>query len=86
MVATPHHSAASTKGNGATAQDDAADPFLAALHAGTLTVEELVQGYCARVHGQCASYEEAGRRLGLNWRTVRDRVHAWTHRRRRPSR
>jgi DNA-binding NtrC family response regulator len=60
-----------------------ADPFLAAVHAGTLTAEEVLQGYCARVHARSATYHDAARRLRLDWRTVRLRVHAWAARDRR---
>lgn len=58
----------------------AGDRFLSALRDGTLTADELLEGYCARVHAHAGSYEEAGRRLGLNWRTVRAKVRAWTKR------
>ncbi len=66
---------------GAGPSTDGANPFLMEVCDGTLDVMELVQGYCAHVHARSATYEESARRLGLDWRTVRARVDAWTKRR-----
>jgi hypothetical protein len=51
----------------------------------TLTAEDLLQRYCALVHAETGSYLETARRLGLDRRTVRAKVSAWT-RRERPHR
>ncbi len=45
--------------------------WLEAARAGTLTAEQLLAGYCARIFAQIGSYRAAGRRLGLDWRTTR---------------
>jgi len=47
---------------------------------GTLTVDAVVQGYCARVYAQTGNYEDAAHQLGMNWRTVRTKVRAWAKR------
>jgi DNA-binding NtrC family response regulator len=70
----------------ATAPRDDADAFIAAVRDGTLTADQLLQGYCARVRAQTATHHDAARRLGLDWRTVRDKTRAWAARRRRGSR
>jgi len=49
------------------------DPFADARSC-RLTAEELLNRYCVLVYRQCGSYEEAGRRLGLDRRTVKRRV------------
>jgi len=41
--------------------------------ASELSADELLNGYCRQVYQACGSYEEAGRRLGLDRRTVRAR-------------
>ncbi|MCF7853575.1 MAG: sigma 54-interacting transcriptional regulator [Candidatus Pacebacteria bacterium] len=48
----------------------------AGLHEGRFTADELLNQYCAHVYEQCGSYEEAGRRLRLDRRTVKRRVTA----------
>lgn len=53
--------------------EGAADPFDEARR-GRLTADELLDRYCTLVYQQCGSYEETGRRLGLDRRTVRRRV------------
>jgi hypothetical protein len=46
----------------------------AALRAGELSAEDLLRHYCTRVYAATGSYEEAGRRLGLDWRTVKAKL------------
>jgi transcriptional regulator with AAA-type ATPase domain len=48
----------------------------ALLASGSLTADELLRRYCTHVYAQSGSYEEAGRRLGLDRRTVRARLDA----------
>jgi transcriptional regulator with AAA-type ATPase domain len=45
------------------------------LHAGRLTADELIRRYCALVYSQTHNYEETARRLGLDRRTVKSKVH-----------
>src|SRR5207247_1398111 len=66
--------------NGEHPATDGADPFMAGVRHGTLTADELLQGYCAHVQGQTGNYEETARRLQLNWKTVRAKISAWTQR------
>ena len=56
------------------------DDLLAGVWQGSLSAEQLLQGYCARVYAQTGSYEETARRLDLNWQTVRANVRAWKER------
>lgn len=46
----------------------------AGLEEGAMTAEELVRRYCTLVYARTGSYEETGRRLGLDRRTVKARV------------
>jgi DNA-binding NtrC family response regulator len=46
----------------------------ASIVAGSLTVDELVRRYCTLVFARTGSYLETARRLGLDRRTVKDRV------------
>jgi hypothetical protein len=48
----------------------------------TLTADELLQNYCASVQAQTRSYQETGRLLHLDPRTVRTKVSAWSRRQR----
>lgn len=45
--------------------------FLAAIESGALNADEVLAGYCARLHEQLGSYEEVARRTCLDRRTVR---------------
>ncbi|HMC12510.1 MAG TPA: sigma 54-interacting transcriptional regulator, partial [Pirellulaceae bacterium] len=63
----PQRTTTSISGN---SQDD-----LATLIAqGSLTAEDLLCRYCALLYTRSGSYEEAARKLGLDRRTVRERV------------
>jgi hypothetical protein len=55
---------------------DARGEFLAAVRAGALSADALLRRYCTWVYAQTGSYSETARRLGLDPRTVRDRVDA----------
>ncbi len=48
--------------------------FFARFRAGTLTADELLAHYAARVYRLTGSYEEAARRMGLDRRTVKAKV------------
>ncbi len=57
---------------------DARAEFLAAVEAGALRADALLRHYCTWVYARTGSYGETARRLGLDPRTVRDRVDpAW---------
>ena len=45
-----------------------------AFVSGALTAEELLRRYCTLVYARTGSYQETARRLGLDRRTVKDRV------------
>ena len=52
--------------------------FLTAVEAGALSADALLRRYCTWVYARTGSYSETARRLGLDPRTVRDRVDpAW---------
>jgi len=58
---------------------DAVDPtggLVAPMLAGTLTAEELLRRYCTHVYTQTGSYQAAARQLGLDRRTVREKIEA----------
>ncbi len=59
---------------GAKSGDDSA--WLEQVKAGHLTVERLLETYCRRVYQNCRSYEETGRQLGMDRRTVKKYVDA----------
>ena len=40
----------------------------------TLSAEEVLRRYCTLVYADTGSYQETGRRLGLDRRTVREKV------------
>jgi DNA-binding NtrC family response regulator len=69
-------------GRYAPGRDDAADGeedrLAAALRAGSLEAGELVGRYCALLHARHRSYLEVARRTGLDRRTVRKHVLAWS--------
>jgi transcriptional regulator with PAS, ATPase and Fis domain len=44
--------------------------------AGSLSAEELLRRYCTLVYAQTGSFQETGRRLGLDRRTVREKIDA----------
>jgi DNA-binding NtrC family response regulator len=54
----------------AAVRDRLADGFLD----GSLTADEVLRRYCTIVYAQTGSYQETARRLGLDRRTVRDKV------------
>jgi transcriptional regulator with AAA-type ATPase domain len=54
----------------ATADED----FAATVRAGRLTAEELLDRYCAQESRRTGGWRAAGRRLGIDWRTVKLRA------------
>ncbi|MCE5230851.1 sigma 54-interacting transcriptional regulator [bacterium] len=45
-----------------------------AVTEGKLTIEELLAKYCSLVYAECGSYQETARRLGVDHRTVKQRL------------
>jgi len=56
------------------ARGEARAEFLAAVEAGALSADALLRHYCTWVYARTGSYSDTARRLGLDPRTVRDRV------------
>jgi transcriptional regulator with AAA-type ATPase domain len=53
---------------------DAATALGMAVAAGDLDHEQLLGRYFALVYARCGSYEAAGQRLGIDWRTIKTRM------------
>lgn len=53
---------------------DALESLEAKIRAGVLTAEELLGSYCTLVYSHAGTYEETGRRLGLDRRTVKAKI------------
>jgi len=53
---------------------DARRAIADAMLAGELSADELLGQYCTLMYARCGSYEEAGRRLGLDRRTVKAKL------------
>ena len=56
------------------ADTDPGDAFLAAIRRGDVNADELISKYYAIVYVESGTYQEAGRRLGVDWRTVKSKV------------
>ena len=54
----------------------AGERFVDRFERGELTADEVLNHYARLVYGQCGSYVETARRLGLDRRTVRSRIEA----------
>jgi len=50
------------------------EAFLDAVKAGRLTADDLLRKYCTLVYAETGSYLETARRLGIDRRTVKDRI------------
>jgi hypothetical protein len=50
------------------------EDLAAALEAGALTADEVLRRYCSLVFARTGSYQETARRLGMDRRTVKDKV------------
>jgi DNA-binding NtrC family response regulator len=48
--------------------------LMAAIDSGSLTVRQLTEEYCKRLHARCGSYGDVARITGLDWRTVKKHV------------
>jgi hypothetical protein len=53
---------------------DARARLVESVVAGSLSADELLRRYCTLVYAQTGSYQETGRRLGLDRRTVREKI------------
>lgn len=42
--------------------------------AGEMTLDEVTEFYVTMVYAQLGQYDLAGKRLGVDWRTVKDKV------------
>ena len=49
-------------------------PAVGAFVAGSFTAEEMLRRYCTLVFAQTRNYQETARRLGIDWRTVKEKV------------
>ena len=58
-----------------------ASSFVVDLESATLTAEELLEKYCAAVYERTGNYLETARRLGLDRRTVKSKVEAFSRNR-----
>ena len=61
-----------TRGDSPTARQRVADELLA----GALSAEEMLRRYCTLVYSATGSFQETGRRLGLDRRTVKEKIDA----------
>jgi transcriptional regulator with PAS, ATPase and Fis domain len=50
------------------------DAFVRSLLAGEMTLDEVSEHYVTMVYSQLGQYDLAGKKLGLDWRTVKDKV------------
>jgi len=53
------------------------EEWIQRFRAGNITADELVARFVAQVYSQTGSYEETGRRVGLDRRTVKAKVDEW---------
>jgi hypothetical protein len=60
----------------AAAGTDPRETLTEAMRRGVLSAEDLLEHYTALVHAQTGSYQETGRRLGVDHRTVKSRLRA----------
>jgi DNA-binding NtrC family response regulator len=56
------------------ARENGEEDWMARFRAGTISLEELTARFVAKVYAGTGSYEETGRRLGLDRRTVKAKV------------
>jgi hypothetical protein len=57
------------------------DPLIDGILRGSLNAEQLLRHYCARIYAETGSYQDTARRLGLDRRTVRAKLHNPEYRR-----
>jgi DNA-binding NtrC family response regulator len=57
-----------------TGDDKPDNVFLTGIEAGTLTAEQVLDGYCKKIYEKLGTYEETSRVTGLDRRTVKKRV------------
>jgi len=50
------------------------DAFVRSLLAGEMTLDEVSEHYVTMIYSRLGQYDLAGKKLGLDWRTVRDKV------------
>jgi sigma-54 interacting transcriptional regulator len=55
-------------------RQDAREELVAAFRTGRLAADELLRHYCTMVYADTGTYQEAGRRLVLDRRTVKDKI------------